>query len=281
MGYIDRAGTYVIPAAFITAGAFSGGLAPVEYDVRKWGFINPSGDIRAVDAYSLRPFVGGYARFENEDMLEGFLDIELRVVVPPVYQQIQKFEEGLAWARENIRGERTYFVNPRGERVLTFDVPCERAFTFGRLAVRIGRRWGFVDKTGEMVIPPLFEATWYGFFDGLAAVRLDGEWGFVDLEGDMVIEPRFDEVMGFCGGLAAVRVGTLWGYVNASGDMIIEPRFDTASSFLHGLASVQIDGLWGYVNITGELVIEPRFLDVGDFYEGLARAEILSDLAAR
>ncbi|MBT3269301.1 WG repeat-containing protein [Candidatus Poribacteria bacterium] len=274
MGYIDRAGHYVIPPAFITAREFSGGLAAVEYDVRKWGFIDPAGYIREVEADTLNPFVEGYARFGADDLREGFLDTELRVVIPPIYDWVHDFHEGFAWATEDISGESCHFLNPAGERALSFDVHCHTNFAFGRLAVRVGDRWGCVDKSGDMVISPAFESAQHGFYEGLADVQLGGRWGFIDVEGDVVVEPRFDEVLPFSDGLAAVRADALWGYVNATGELVIEPRFDRVWGFSEGLAPVQLGDAWGFVDATGDMVTEPCFLEVDVFREGRASAEV-------
>src|SRR5712692_7147714 len=54
--------------------------------------------------------------------------------------------------------------------------------------VRIGDeengKWGYIDKTGKMIISPQFDQAW-GFQEGLAAVKIhsedgNGKWGFID-----------------------------------------------------------------------------------------------------
>lgn len=53
--------------------------------------------------------------------------------------------------------------------------------------------WGFVDKTGEYVIEPIYYGA-YPFSEGLAAVNVDGDWGFIDAQGTMVLEPIYRTV---------------------------------------------------------------------------------------
>lgn len=53
--------------------------------------------------------------------------------------------------------------------------------------------WGFVDKTGEYVIAPIYYGA-YPFSEGLAAVNVDGDWGFIDTQGTMVLEPIYQTV---------------------------------------------------------------------------------------
>ena len=116
-----------------------------------------------------------------------------------------------------------------------------------------------VARTGRFAIAPRFEGA-ESFAEGLAAVRLGGKWGFVDKHGRMVIPPRFNPDQpeyraGFSGGLAPVNftaggMGAKWGFIDATGAMAIEPRLaGTASgvavclqNFL-GAATTQIYGL--------------------------------------
>ena len=53
-------------------------------------------------------------------------------------------------------------------------------------------KYGFIDKSGKMVIEPQFddEIDIAGsFIAGLACVRKDGKEGFIDKNGKVVIEP--------------------------------------------------------------------------------------------
>jgi len=54
-------------------------------------------------------------------------------------------------------------------------------------------------------------------------VRTGGRWGFIDKSGKIVINPQFDEAMAFTDGLARVKVGHKTGYINASGKYIWNP----------------------------------------------------------
>jgi len=63
-----------------------------------------------------------------------------------------------------------------------------------------------------------------GFPEGLAAVRIGddetGKWGFIDKSGKLVISPQFDAIShgGFSEGLASVRIGDdktgKWGFIS-------------------------------------------------------------------
>ena len=50
--------------------------------------------------------------------------------------------------------------------------------------------FGFINKSGDIVIPYKFENA-DSFSEGLAAVRIDGKWGYINNEVQIVIAPHF------------------------------------------------------------------------------------------
>lgn len=87
--------------------------------------------------------------------------------------------------------------------------------------VVVGDRWGFIDKSGKLVINPQFERA--GVFEsGLAPARL-GRWGYVNMSGKMQINPQFDEAAPFSEGLAAVALSRRFGNIGAGGKYVWNP----------------------------------------------------------
>ncbi|EOZ2107593.1 WG repeat-containing protein, partial [Campylobacter coli] len=68
-------------------------------------------------------------------------------------------------------------------------------------------------------------AVW-GFSEGLVAVKLNGKWGFIDKSGKIVIESKFDSGGHFSEGLAGVKLNGKYGLIDKSGKIVIEPIFD-------------------------------------------------------
>jgi hypothetical protein len=122
-------------------------------------------------------------------------------------------------------------------------------------------KYGFIDKTGEMVIEPQFDWA-FQFSEGLAVVmvgdEIPGKWGYIDRTGEFVIGPEFDPAFIFSEGLAAVRIGSLetgrYGFIDKIGQMVIEPQFDIVYPFANGLARVEVDDEFGYIDKTGNYV---------------------------
>jgi hypothetical protein len=133
--------------------------------------------------------------------------------------------------------------------------------------------WGYIDKTGSVVIPLQFE--WAEpFSEGLAAVRLNKKSGFIDNTGRLVIQPRFDRVRPFQSGRASVGIGPDWGFIDRSGSEVVPLSYAFTQSFSGDRASVGIRGTrkTGALDPSGQLVIAPEFEGIAPFSEGLAKA---------
>jgi hypothetical protein len=160
-------------------------------------------------------------------------------------------------------------------------------------------KWAFIDKTGKVVIPPVFTVA-KDFSDGLAAVgktpilltandddrsqSYDGTWGFIDKSGKDVIPQKLRDCGSFGDQLAPFQTfDQSWGYINRNGEVKIPASFAKADQFSGGLAAVLSKnpsdrGFYGYINTAGVLVISPQFCPgfagkQGAFKEGLAPVE--------
>jgi hypothetical protein len=186
-------------------------------------------------------------------------------------------------------------------------VPTKKKGAGPLFQIHYGNKWGFMDRTGKIVIEPQFVDV-SDFFDGLAKVVMpvgsEYKSCFIDEKGKVVIPCKFDRAGDFSEGLAPVRIGRLWGYIDRSGKMVIAPQFQGASEFRGGLGRIVISdqiqcgrqiytkddapayafdtlfgsnggcfavhGRFGYANKNGELAIKPQYTWAEDFSEGLA-----------
>lgn len=158
-------------------------------------------------------------------------------------------------------------------------------FSDGLAGVYIGNdedgKWGYIDKTGSMVIAPQFSDA-RPFLDGLALVRSgtgeSGKYGCIDKSGIMATAPTFDKVWHSYDGLTAIEINGKWGFVNTKCEIVIAPQFKkllgTSKSFSEGLAAVLIDGQWGYIDKNGNVAISPRFSHASQFSDGLAKVRV-------
>jgi hypothetical protein len=84
-------------------------------------------------------------------------------------------------------------------------------------------RYLFINKAGEIVVNAIGYESVGNFSEGLAAVFDPGKgWGFIDKTGALVIKPRFGSALNFREGLAPVLLAGKWGFINKTGDLVIE-----------------------------------------------------------
>jgi hypothetical protein len=145
------------------------------------------------------------------------------------------------------------------------------------LVVR-GTRYGFIDETGRVVIPFMYQNAGEDS-EGLIRVQRAGKWGFINEEDRIVIPIQFDCADDFSEGLARVVVKRKYGYVDRTGRMAIPAKFDLTGDsdfsyfvprFSEGLAPFAAGDKFGYIDKTGAVVIAPEFTSGDLFSDGLA-----------
>jgi len=135
----------------------------------------------------------------------GFIDREGRVVIEPRFTSAGDFTEGLAPV--SLTDEA--LLHPGGEYM-----PDEGQ-------TESERRWGFINKRGELVIPMIYERVGQ-FHDGLAPFRKAGKWGYLNRKGEVVVPSRFEEAEEFKNGLALVVVDGKIAFINTSGKIVLK-----------------------------------------------------------
>ncbi|AKQ66642.1 hypothetical protein A176_003554 [Myxococcus hansupus] len=117
----------------------------------------------------------------------------------------------------------------------------------GLTLVHQGKKFGFVDDAGAWVLEPQWSSwaedlSECFFSEGLCPVKVKGQYGFIDRSGQQVIPAIYDAVMGgFFQGVAPVKQGTRFGYLHPDGSWALEPRFTMAQPFADGRAAVAFD----------------------------------------
>ena len=94
------------------------------------------------------------------------------------------------------------------------------------------------------------------FYEDLARTKLQGKWGFMDKSQNLVIPRQYEMVRSFSEGLAAVQVGKRWGYIDHAGKLVIPPQFEDAKRFQGRFAVVSKQGKWIWIDKIGRTVAE-------------------------
>ncbi len=112
------------------------------------------------------------------------------------------------------------------------------------------------------------------YYEGLAAVRLNGKWGFIDKSGNEVIPIKYDEAFIFIEGLALVSLNHKRGFIDKNGNEVIPLKYDFAWSFSDGLACVYLNGKYGFIDKSGNVVIPIKYDDARNFSNGRAKVKL-------
>ncbi len=149
-------------------------------------------------------------------------------------------------------------------------VASARAEARSRLyPVKANGRWGYIDRSGAMIVPPQFDEA-QQFAEGLGVVKLLGRYGAVRSDGTMAIQPIFSRLLPPAEGLLPYEDSGRWGFLGPSGNRVIEARFEEVRPFREGLAKVKSGGRYGFIDRRGNVVIPPRLSSVDDFSDGRA-----------
>lgn len=264
-GYIDSRGNVVVQPSYLACSHFFEGKASVIDKTKKAGFIDDKA--RLVIPHQFE----GLGRFHSGvcPMSGGYLDHLGSWLITPMFLIASFFLEGRAVASTD--GENLGFIDFTGSFLVPPRFSRCSGYSEGLAAVCMDGRWGFIDRTGKLEIPTVFEdPTPRGFRDGVAGVRIDGRWGFIDRSGSFVIKPEYEQVRHFSEGRACVKRDGKWGLIDTNGRLVLECQFDHLEPLYAGMAAANINGKAGFISAAGKLLIEPKFENCFSFFGDLA-----------
>ncbi len=276
-GYINVAGKIIIKPAFWQAGNFSDGLAWIQVR-RKYGYVNKQGKLVVKPKYDKAgPFSEGFAvvrigRHRRDKTF--FIDKAGKpAITPDVYGiDISGFSEGLVFAYTRNSCTPVY-LNKEGKIAIRLEKDKDgfviegAPFFEGLAAVGVKGKWGYIGKTGTLVITPKYERG-ASFCEGLACVATEeirdnvGYWThfIIDRAGKTVKEIPWLPIGTFSEGLVPVKTWgkeknkNMYGYIDTQGMMAIQAQFDNALPFRNGLARVRLQRNDAYIDKAGQIV---------------------------
>lgn len=230
-GYVDDDGKELIAARYADAYPFHDGVAWVRLPAAvDWELIDEAG--------------------------RTLLDASQRV------REVGPFGEDLAWVVCTDGDDGYVAIDRDGTVVIPGDGYDEaRMFDRGLAVVRRGRRWGVIDRTGQVVVPLEYDGFLTAFADGryltgftaegLAVVGHRGRRGVIDRTGRVLVEPVYHEL--YIHPVAYLVVsdsGTsgpddtlarAWGALDRDGKPLIEPAYPNRKAVLRELEGILAD----------------------------------------
>ena len=151
-----------------------------------------------------------------------------------------------------------------------------------RAAVKLNGFWGFIDESGNVIIPFRYDYLFHGFKDGdYASVRRYNSSSWIDKNGQELTPVttyygkykysrteyyswQFSEGLAIvdtfqCDEYNAFLIEYKYGFINKSGNEVIPIKYDQVGEFSEGLASACINGKWGFIDKTGNEVIPFKY----------------------
>lgn len=270
---INENGETVFKIEAIYVSEFSNGLAKVKKNtlvnnqwVTGYGFINTSGQVvipcDLEKAMNFKAEVT-WIKKKNENFYR--LINKNGVEIPTKhYEKVKNFfhfQQDVCAVFENGK---MGFINANGQEIIPCQYVGSSVFTEGLASVCKAdsqvEAYGFINKTGEVVIPLSFKQAGYSSFNnGLARATVNGKTVLIDKTGKIIFKTDKGNIQGQEFGRILVitkpnRRG--WGWLNFNDEFVIDAEYDYAQNFNEdGYAIVEKNDLKGVIDTTGKVVI--------------------------
>lgn len=139
-----------------------------------------------------------YLKQKNGNYKGGFINKKGTFVIPAKFGTVCQFKEGLAVVA-NSSNTAYGFINKAGNYIIKpiFKYNdslsnCASSFSEGLAPVKVGKKWGYINKHAKMVIKPQFDSMKElnyeyasSFNKGVAKVRIGNKYGYIDKNGKL------------------------------------------------------------------------------------------------
>jgi hypothetical protein len=235
-GLIDKSGNYIIKPIFRSCNEFKDGRAYVEQYDDSGGYIDTRGKwiIHVAEPSFKTDFSEGLVVIfgENKDLV---MDKNGDVIFTGAKDTFAEgYRDGLLRVKS---GGKCFFVDHNGQQVIKLGDNISANYWWSEgLNIAFDSKnkkyLGYFNKNGDIVIKTNF--AWISdFHDGYALVSdSNKKFGFIDKTGKLVIDAsKFAKVSRFNNGFAMVTNNNKYGFINKSGKSIAEPIYDSARNF--------------------------------------------------
>jgi hypothetical protein len=290
----------------------------------KWGFCTPDKKIVIDCIYDeTTPFVDGLA-LVRKGSYNGYIDKSGNAIIPIVFKgyeiiwcpkgNIAYKQRGIVKVKKHLDDGtwQEFYFDKQGREVASGGVDDEvRSFSienggvisfstrYELTATKRENKWGFVNKSGKVVIPFLYDEVWGFSEEGLARVmkkeyspREWNRYGFINKCGEVVVPFSHYHASSFSEGMAVVYsadvrpikkiskdgryrlVGVDGGYIDNMGELAVPYQYGVCHDFSDGLALVCGKDGWGFINKKGIEVVSCIYDSASEFFEDIAAVEL-------
>ena len=260
---------FVSNPKYIFLGEFNEGFAVVYKKDIGYGFVNSKGEEVIPCQYkSALAFTDGLAAVENEDGKWGYIDTSGTLKIPYKFHMPQQFYEGIAHV--GLSADQFIYIDTNGKQLSSPDEGIGSSFSNGRGMIFRNNKFGFIDRTGNTVIPIIYDNGTHFFDNNQAAVAKNGRWGSIDNTGNVIIPFKYEFINGWYdtdgkNNYSIIYDGKfigrnydneLKGYIRDDGKLIIAPKyhrlqFDKKSN---SVFAEDFNGKIGIFDLDGNLI---------------------------
>jgi hypothetical protein len=255
-GYINKMGIEIVPIRLFAGFKSVNGIAPIQDEFFKNKILNlNTGRAIDINVSITNKFSEGLAPIHDDTYRCGFIDTQGNIVIPCNYTIVSNFSEGFAYVEINKTGEvlKQGYINRDNEFIIKWEAgdgyQFAGDFNNGLARVQGWNNWGFIDKSGKIVIPTIYSDA-CDFSNDLARVQDENKkWGFIDKSGKIVIPIIYSDACDFSNDLARVQdENKKWGFIDKSGKIVIPIKYSDAMDFSEGFAKVAFNGKWKFID---------------------------------
>lgn len=253
-GYITDTGSYMIMPVYKNAMDFLGNTTAVE-DAQEWHMINTSGYkiARASIPVDSLSFVSNGKIRVSKNGKYGFTDSGMEIPANLPFDMASNYKNGIAavcknskWALMDVNGNIITDFIFEDIKLDEYDTCINGDVIFAKY----NEKYYMINSSGQKICDTGYDDVYPFVTSEPAAVCINEKWGFIDKTGKIVIEPQYTQAKSFSNGLAPVSTNGMWGYINLNNEYRISSQFNNCLPFSsNGIAAIQENGVWNYIKL--------------------------------
>lgn len=238
-GYIDDGGNFVIQPMFDDVSGFSCGYAKVWMgdDLK---FIDKKGSMQTTpsidDAFD---FYYGYSTIKLDDNW-GLMGKNFDMAIQPYFYGLGTMSDNGLVVAMRTDDSKCEYVNAKGETKIPAMYDECYAFKDGVAIIKLNKKYGAINKSGDFVIQPTYEYGLWNMGEGLVGFYDKNEKaGILDKNGNTIIPAMYYDLGNVSDGMIWFEGKNKCGYLDAKGNVVIPEMYYTVRDFHEGLAWVK------------------------------------------
>lgn len=257
-GYINEYDLEIIPFVYDGATDFSEDLAGVILN-GKGGYIDTLNNVIIPFEYQqVNPFKNGLAIVANIESVyqttvfyhRGLINNKGEVILPVEYDRVNTLDHKIFAIRKDLGDKKDLwkYIDGQGNELFGKGFKEANEFSNGLAAVKSEKFFGYINESGEEVIPATYETADYFQSNGRAIVSLKKKYGVIDNQGKEIIPLLYQQILRPYDGYFFVKLKGKWGVIDENGKEIL-PCIYKNLKYNEGMFCVKEKKLWGVISV--------------------------------